>query len=204
MPQWRPCVANLSKSALWAIVAFIVIAGLLSAIVSSMAQSTAECGGPQARAFDFWIGEWDIRQRILQEDGTYVELPAKTSVSVALDGCALIEHWEGEVEFFWEGMQEPESLKGLSVRAYDPRETKWLIHWMDTRSRRFDVPYVGEFVDGRGEFYRESETADGTRVDRITFSDISPDSLSWSLYVSTDGRQSWTTVWMMEMLRIGR
>lgn len=108
------------------------------------------------------------------------------------------------MKFFWEGMQEPERLKGLSVRAYDPQAGKWFIHWMDTRSRRFDRPYVGDFTDGKGVFYRASETADGTRADRITFSDISPDSVNWSLDLSSDGRQSWTTIWTMEMRRIGR
>lgn len=72
-----------------------------------------------ARAFNFWIGEWNIRQEILQQDGTWLELPAHTSVAAALDGSALIEHWSGQVLFFWEGMTEPRAMKGLSVRAYD-------------------------------------------------------------------------------------
>jgi hypothetical protein len=42
---------------------------------------------------------------------------------------ALIERWEGRVSFFWEGMEEPEAMTGLSVRAYDPRAAKWFIHW---------------------------------------------------------------------------
>lgn len=81
-----------------AILLSVLAVGIFSVIVTSIAQSPLDCGGPQARAFDFWIGEWDIRQRILKEDGAYLELPAKTSVSIALDGCALIEHWEGEVK----------------------------------------------------------------------------------------------------------
>jgi hypothetical protein len=115
----------------------------------------------------------------------------------------LIEYWEGEVQFFWERMEKPEMMKAISVRAYEPRTKKWYIHWMDTRSRHFDAPYVGDFADSRGEFYREWRTPEGTQVGRITFSNISRDSVSWSLAVSSDGRQSWTTMWMMEMRRAG-
>lgn len=194
-----------SRRALPAICCLVAIVGALSSTTwSSSAQGSVRCGEPPARAFDFWVGDWNIRQQMLREDGTYLELPAKTSVSVALDGCALVEYWEGEVQFFWEGMEKPEMMKAISVRAYEPRTKKWHLHWMDTRSRYFDTPYVGDFADSRGEFYREWTTPEGTRVGRITFSNISRDSVSWSLAVSSDGRQSWTPMWMMEMRRAGK
>lgn len=186
------------------IVWFAAIAGVLSASSSTSAQTPPICEEEQGRAFDFWVGDWDIRQRIRREDGTYLALPARTSVSRALDGCALVEHWQGEVQFFWEGMQEPEPMKAISVRAYDPRTREWNIYWMDTRSRRFDTPYVGNFAGDRGDFYREWETPEGRRIGRIRFSVVSRDSVSWSLAVSTDERQNWTTMWSMEMRRLGR
>jgi hypothetical protein len=195
---------NRGRKALYVMLCFVGIVGALSTTWSCSAQSLVRCGDAPARAFDFWVGKWNIRQQILREDGTYLELPAKTSVSVALDGCALVEHWEGEVQFFWEGMERPELMKAISVRAYDPRTKKWYIHWLDTRRRYFDTPYVGDFADSRGEFYREWSTPQGARVGRITFSNASPDSVSWSLAVSSDGRRSWTTMWMMEMARVGK
>jgi imidazolonepropionase-like amidohydrolase len=162
---------------------------------------SSPCTAPEARAFDFWIGDWDIRQQILRKDGTWLELPAHTSVTATLDGCALIEHWQGQVSFFWEGMQEPETMRGLSVRAYDHGTGKWFIHWMDTRAPRFGAPYAGTFVSGRGEFFREFETPEGRRVGRITFSDIAADSVAWELAISTDDRKTWQTLWTMDMRR---
>lgn len=182
----------------------VAIVGALPSTTRSFTEQGVRCSEPPARAFDFWVGEWTIRQQILREDGTYLELPAKTSVSVALDGCALVEYWEGEVQFFWEGMEKPEKMKAISVRAYEPRTEQWRIHWMDTRSRRFDTPYVGDFADSRGEFYREWTTQEGARVGRIVFSSIARDSVSWSLAVSSDGRQTWTPIWLMEMRRATR
>ena len=170
---------------------------------SSQSPPTTTCSGSEARAFDFWIGEWDITQKILRQDGSWLELPAGTSVTASLDGCALIEHWQGEVLFFWEGMKQPEPMKGLSVRAYDSESGTWNIHWMDTRAPRFGSPYVGTFKGGRGEFFREWETPQGPRVGRITFSEIRKDTVNWALAISTDERRTWQTIWTMAMRRSG-
>lgn len=159
------------------------------------------CDSPEAREFDFWIGNWNIRQKILRQDGSWLELYAKTSVSPALDGCILIEHWEGNVQFFWEGMQSVEAMKGLSVRSYDPNTGKWFIYWMDSRTPHFGTPYTGNFREGTGEFFSEWETPQGQRMGRITFSDMTPDSVHWELAISSDEGQTWSTIWVMEMER---
>ncbi len=177
---------------------------LIAAFIVAPAPAQEPRGDPgssPAHAFDFWIGDWDIRQQILRADGTWLELPAQTSVTPALDGQALIEHWQGTVEFFWEGMGTPEAMKGLSVRAYDPKTRRWYIHWMDTRSPRFQDPYVGTIADGHGEFFRKWETPEGKRVGRITFSQATPDSVTWMLAVSRDEGRTWQDIWKMAMRR---
>ncbi len=162
------------------------------------------CHSPEARAFDFWLGDWRIEQKILRQDGTWLELDAKTSVSPALDGCALIEHWEGSVQFFWEGMQSVEPMQGLSVRSYDPTARKWNIYWMDSRAPQFGAPYSGNFAEGEGKFFREWETPNGKRMGRITFSDIRPDRVHWELAVSSDEGRNWSILWIMDMSRAGK
>ena len=153
----------------------------------------------EARAFDFWIGDWSIQQKILNQDGTWLQFEAKTSVTPALDGRALIEHWEGSVQFFWEGMQTPQPMQGLSVRSYDAQAGRWHIHWMDSRNPSFGAPYVGGFDEGKGEFFREWETPQGKRLGRITFSDITSSSVHWELAVSSDEGQTWSVLWIMDM-----
>ncbi len=39
------------------------------------------CDVPESHQFDFWIGEWNINQKILQKDGSYIELKANTIVN---------------------------------------------------------------------------------------------------------------------------
>lgn len=194
-----------SSSALWKAFtgAALLAAGASLATAPATARDSGSCTSPEARAFDFWIGDWTIEQKIRAQDGSWLTLPARTSVSPALDGCALLERWEGQVQFFWEGMEAPEPIEGLSVRAYDPASGEWRIHWMDTRSPRFGPPFAGGFREGRGEFTRERETPQGKRLTRISFSDVTEDSVRWELAVSGDEGASWSTLWVMDMRRTG-
>lgn len=169
--------------------------------VAASATSSAECSDPEYHQFDFWIGQWDIQQKILKADGTWFETDASTHVSPILGGCALMEEWQGNVFFFWEGMEKPAPLKGFSVRAFDRKTKQWTISWMDTRHLRFSE-FAGNFRDGRGEFFRKRSDGKGKEtVTRVTFSDITPTSVRWDLSVSTDDGQSWKTLWIMQMTR---
>lgn len=159
------------------------------------------CDSPQAHQFDFWLGRWKIDQKILSADGSWLELPARTSVSSALEGCALVEHWKGKVKFFWEGMKTIEPMEGLSVRAYDPQSGKWRIHWMSSRTPRFGTAFEGGFQNGAGKFFSTRQGPRGKQLSRITFSNITRNSVHWDLAVSSDDGKTWKTIWIMEMRR---
>lgn len=170
-------------------------------VMSSEVRGADPCNSPEVRQFDFWLGDWDIDQNILQADGTWLELSAKTHVEKDLEGCALIEHWEGKVQFFWEGMKKPEPMHGLSVRAYDPESNRWRIHWMDTRHPKFGT-FEGGFSDSVGTFLKSSTGSDGKPLlTRIMFSDISHDAVTWTLAVSRDNGEQWQSLWIMDMRR---
>ena len=160
------------------------------------------CSDPGFREFDFWIGEWRIRQRILQADGSWKEFDARTRVEPILGGCALLERWSGTVQFFWEGMTEPLRLEGTSYRTYEPGTGQWAIWWMDQRHPEVGDPSRGTFEDGVGSFYRDGVTGQGEPMTaRIRFYDIEDDFFRWDLAISTDGLESWTTLWQMDQTR---
>ena len=52
----------------------------------TLAQPT--CDGPEHRQFDFWVGEWQVRDPSGQVIGT-------NAITRSYDGCLLIERWEG-------------------------------------------------------------------------------------------------------------
>ena len=81
-------------------IAFLLLTIFVLLSLSSNTKNVGKSDSSAAHAFDFWIGDWRIQQKILRQDGNWLELDAKTSVSPALDGLALVEHWEGSVQFF--------------------------------------------------------------------------------------------------------
>lgn len=168
---------------------------------ATIATDSVYCNSAEAHQFDFWIGNWDIDQKIIQKDGSWIKTKARDSVFSILKGCAIEEHWTGNVQFFWAGMKEPKPLEGLSVRYYDTKDKKWHIFWMDNFNPTLGTGSKGNFKNGIGEFFHEQKTEKGKQISKITFSDITKNSLHWDLSISRDNGETWTKIWIMEMKR---
>jgi hypothetical protein len=171
---------------------------LIHAVASPDPPAGPPCQAPEYHQFDFWLGTWDIEQDILTEDGSYARFPAKNRVEAVASGCAVVEHWRGTVQFYWEGMEAPDSLYGLSVRSFDDARGEWSIYWLDSRHPSFGDPFVGGFDNGLGTFTRRVRRLDGTvSLSRIVFEPVDATSVEWNLDVSADDGERWTTVWRM-------
>ena len=66
------------------------------------------------RAFDFWIGTWDV----FTPDGKQV---GTNRIEVLHDGLALAEHWEGAG-----------GIRGTSLNTIDPATGRWHQTWVDS------------------------------------------------------------------------
>ncbi len=180
-----------------------VLAGLLLGLwaLPALAQAgdepTPACPAPEARQFDFWIGEWDVqnwhRNPQAPDDATWYDTGKATNrVYAILDGCAIVEHWMGRLSYA--------TVHGFSVRAYDPEQKQWVLvlYWPGPTGGTFGT-LEGIFQHGRGEFFNDFANAQGQRIEnRYSFSDISPDAFRWDAATSTDGRLTWKPGWIME------
>lgn len=159
--------------------------------------ATPVCRDPGARAFDFWIGEWDVLNRNRPPDGTgfYETGRATARVYPVVGGCGIVEHWRGEAISRF--------IVGFSLRAYDPADDRWtLVLLWPTNGRPSFGELRGGFRHGRGEFsFQRILPAGDTVTNRFTFSDITPNSLRWEDGISRDGGRSWTGNWIMEFTR---
>ena len=158
------------------------------------------CDTPEARQFDFWIGEWDVSNRQANpaapsNSTLYSTGSAEVRVYPVADGCGLVEHWEGNLSWG--------RVLGFSLRAYDPRTNNWslLLNWPAPNSgkpARFSM-LEGVFRHGRGEFFSSIVGADGNvTTSRFTFSDIFANRYRWDAASSTDAGLTWKTRWIME------
>lgn len=149
-----------------------------------------------AHDFDFWLGDWDVAQRIRAGDA-FEEYDARDRVRTA-GGCAVVESWRGDVRFAWAGMEHARRIRGASVRVFDPEAGVWRIYWIDSLAGSFGAPFVGRFdASGVGDFYAAPAREGGPRR-RIRF-ERTGGAVDWSLAVETgDG---WTPIWTMRFTR---
>lgn len=156
------------------------------------------CAEEPYRQFDFWIGEWDLTNLRLQDDGSWLDVGHATNkVFPVADGCGIVELWDGYLG--------DNHIRGFSVRTYDPETGKWLLvlNWPQQNRAEFGT-LEGVFRHGRGDFVSEDRSSDGSStLTRYSFADIGHDTFRWNDGTSTDGGQTWRTSWIMEFRRRG-
>lgn len=147
--------------------------------------------------FDFFVGNWEIEQSILSEDGKWLKFEAETIVEKQLNGKILTENWKGKVQFFWANMEKPRIIQGYSLRYFDENSGEWKIYWMDDLNPGLSEPFKGNFIDkNQGIFYKISEEFSR----KIIFTIVNENRILWELFISTD-RENWRKLWVMEMQR---
>lgn len=123
---------------------------------------------PARRAFDFFIGDWQVTT----PDG----VPAGTNrIEAILGGAALIERWAST-----------HGYEGTSLNRLDPVAGTWCQTWVD------DQGDVTEFVDGHldGDAMRFVAHGDGVER-RLSFFPEGLDALRQLSEMSTDGGVTW-------------
>ena len=180
-------------------------AGLLAAVLGSMAPAHAAQDGPKpAQAsqdlaglhdFDFLFGEWRVHHRLLKA-GQWVEFDGTSQTRKVMDG------W-GNVE---DNVLNPPggTYRAVALRSYDPGSAQWAIWWHDGRNPfgTLDPPVKGRFENGVGNFYSD-DTLDGKPIRvRYTWSHTTSDSARWQQAYSPDAGKTWQTNWVMDFQRV--
>jgi hypothetical protein len=158
-------------------------ASLLAALCGACAMAPAvapkppACAAPEHRQFDFWLGEWEVRDPA-------GKLAGRNTIVAIQGGCALQENWSGV-----------SGSAGTSLNAYDGDRKRWHQTWVDNGGGLLLLE--GGLIDGRMVLTGESSTADSPpklALQRITWTPL-PDGRVRQLWeASTDGGRGWTIV----------
>jgi hypothetical protein len=93
-------------------------------------------------------------------------------------------------------------LAALNLRLYNPESHQWSLNFANSKTGTMSVPTIGEFHDGRGEFY-DMEPINGRSVlVRNVWSDITRDSCHFEQTFSEDGGKTWETNWTTTDTRV--
>jgi hypothetical protein len=172
----------------------LAAAALLS--VPALAQQAAPRDGQHD--FDFEIGTWNTRLSRLQNpltgSTTWLEYTGTSVVRKVWDGRANL------VELVVEGPAG--RIEGLNLRLYNPQSRQWSLNFASARGGTLTEPSVGEFRDGRGEFYSHEEFNGRMILVRFVIQVIDPDTARFEQSFSDDGGKSWEVNWIAVDTRV--
>ena len=142
--------------------------------------------------FDFEIGSWktQLRRRLhpLTGSTTWVEYQGTTVVRKIWNGRANL------VELEVDG--PPGHIEGLSLRLYNPESRQWSLNYSNSASGTMSQPVIGEFKNGRGEFFGQDFLNGRAILVRFIISDITPNSCHFEQSFSDDGGKTWESNWI--------
>jgi hypothetical protein len=147
--------------------------------------------------FDWDIGTWKIHQRRLIH-------PLSGSTNwVEYTGTDVVQKlWDGANTGRIESEGPAGHLELFTIRIYNPDAHQWNIYFTNSASGTLSVPAIGDFKNGRGEFY-DQETFKGKSIlVRFRVSDITPDSCSFDQAFSPDGGKTWETNFVVTETRV--
>jgi hypothetical protein len=139
-----------------------------------LAAQTPPAPPPEARQFDFWVGDWEVQN----PDGTRAGM---SRVERMADGWGLLENWTGA-----------EGSSGKSLNTWIPRLKQWRQFWVGQGG----VLELSGGLNQQGEMVLEGRVTgrDGKeRINRITWTPHPDGSVRQYWVQSVDGGVTWTT-----------
>ncbi|HKW17783.1 MAG TPA: DinB family protein [Terriglobales bacterium] len=176
---------------------------LLACILPARAQSGSGSTAPASQRdgqhdFDFELGSWKIhlkrRLHPLTGSNTWTEFDGTSVTRKVWDGRAQIEEFETD--------GAAGHIEGLTLRTYNPQTHQWNLYWVNSKKGTMEVPQVGEFKDGVGEFYA-MDTLDGKAIlVRFIWSKTDSNMPHFEQSFSQDGGKSWEVNWITDQTRV--
>jgi hypothetical protein len=148
--------------------------------------------------FDFNIGTWKTHLRRLLDPLT------GSTKWVEYEGTSVVRKvWNGRANLVELVADGPAGhFEGLNLRLYNPQSHQWSLNFANSKSGTLSPPTIGEFKNGRGEFFAQ-ETLNGRAIlVRFVISDITSDSCRFEQAFSDDGGKTWEVNWIATDTRV--
>ncbi len=128
---------------------------------------------PEFRQFDFWIGEWNVKN----PQGLPV---GSSSVQLILGNCIIFENWSSGAD-----------SNGKSFNIYDTNDGKWHQTWVSDKGTF--THYIGEYSDGKLVYVADTFSKNQKIKLRMTFTKLPNGDVRQFGESSNDDGKTWTT-----------
>lgn len=144
----------------------------LTNLLALSAMAAPPCATPEHRAFDFWLGDWQVR-------GANGKLAGTNRITSEYGACVLHEHYE-----------TGSGYAGESLNVYDPGRKVWHQTWVDNGGMLLVLE--GGLRDGKMVLEGQTTGTDAhITKHRITWTPNADKSVR-QLWESTDAKGQWT------------
>ena len=180
--------------------------GVLSTVLQVALAGMAQTGIPPAQKeqqrdgqhdWDMFFGTWKMhlkrRLRPLTGSNEWQEFESHDATRKIWDGRANLDELEAD--------GTSGHIEGLTVRLYNPRSHQWSIYWANASAPTLDIPTIGGFKNGRGEFYDQEMFHDRAIFVRYVWTNVSDKSGDFEQSFSDDGGKTWEPNWITTMER---
>ncbi|HEV7473184.1 MAG TPA: tetratricopeptide repeat protein [Pyrinomonadaceae bacterium] len=152
-------------------------------IVTALDKKRRPCMySPEAKQFDFWLGEWEVFNLQGQKTGTSVIQPIAA-------GCGILENW-----------RDVFGGDGKSVNFYDSNASKWYQYWIGSNGG--PQRYSGSYNDGAMRYEGEPATIKGVKtLSRLTFFNLDANTVRQFAEQSVDDGKTWTVGYDFKYVR---
>lgn len=136
---------------------------LLAFYASSVHNTPQNCQSESHRAFDFWLGEWQVTT-------ANDNIIRNSKISLINDGCTLLEEY-----------RTPSGYQGKSLNMYDVQTKQWHQTWTDNS---------GLLLILQGQFHNNQMVLEGQTLqnDQVILNKI-----TWTANKDGSVRQHWQT-----------
>lgn len=180
----------------------IFIAGAAAAILPASATAKPSTAAPMrdgSHDMDFNFGTWHT-----EISRTPDPFNAPTNI-VHIRGTVTVKPiWNGKGELEEIESEGPKGhWEAANLFFYDPTAHQWVQTFVAASEGRFNEPAgVGEYRDGNVEYYSTDTINGRTVLDRAIWSDIKPNSHTYTESLSDDGGRTWRPAFVAHLTRI--
>jgi hypothetical protein len=148
--------------------------------------------------FDWQLGQWKLNtsrlEHPLKEGGKWIALMGTVDVEKVWGGRANL------AEIHLDGASS--HLEFLSLRLYNPNAHQWSLNFASSGDATLSTPMVGQFKNGRGEFYDQEVVGDRSMLVRFVFDGLTSGETRDEQAFSADGGKTWKVNWINKQARV--
>lgn len=181
---------------------FLLLMIFITMLVGSGFAQTLSREGKQERDgqhdFDFEFGSWNIhlkrRLHPLTGSNTWVDFDCTSVTRKVWDGRAQIEEFEAHAA--------GDHIEGLTLRTYNPQTHQWSLYWANSKKGYLEVPQIGEFKNGIGQFDARDTLNGKAILVRFIWTKTDTSRPHFEQSFSDDAGKTWEVNWITDQTQV--